>query len=149
MFRIKTSHVLLLLGLIAPVYGYAADYCIKVSGGFGNGGTSFIGSGFAVPAAGTCVPWSGFTKTADTVILFTSGAACTSTNGMILSLTLSSTDPDFVGTNTIASDYIQLCATGYNKCALGSNQADVGYFSGTAAQETCTAILLKLPPSHA
>jgi hypothetical protein len=150
MFRFKTPHLLLLLGLITPVYSYAASYCIKVNNGFGNGGTSFIAPSFAVPAAGTCVPWSGFTKTEDTVIFFTSGVACTSTNDMILSLSLLSTDPDNIGSNASDADYIQLCAQGFNKCALGSNQADVGGVdSGPAAQETCTPTLLKLPPAHA
>src|SRR5579859_4284762 len=60
MFRFKTLH-LLSLGLLAPVYAYAADYCISVNGGFGgaSGGATYVGSNFTVPAAGACVPWSG------------------------------------------------------------------------------------------
>ena len=45
MLRFKPSHLMLLLGLIAPVCA-SAHLCIRVNGGFGNGGTSFIGKGF-------------------------------------------------------------------------------------------------------
>jgi hypothetical protein len=148
MFRFKTPHLFLLLGLIAPVYSYAANYCIAVGGGFGSGGTSFIGIGFAVPAAGTCVPWSGFTKTASTVILTTTGTACTSSYGRVLTVSVFSTDPAFLGAGQSASDYIQLCANGGTGCPVG-NGSDQGEFGGTpAALETCTASLLKLPPTH-
>lgn len=56
-------------------------FCIATGGGFGNGGTTFVGPAFSLPAANKCTSWSGFTKTASTVILNTSGAACLSTSG--------------------------------------------------------------------
>jgi hypothetical protein len=62
MFRFRTSHLILVLGLVAPAASYGADYCIAVNGGFGNGGTSHIGKGFAVPAPANCRPWSGFRR---------------------------------------------------------------------------------------
>jgi hypothetical protein len=145
MFRFKTPYLLLLLGLIAPVYSYAANYCIAVSGGFGGGGTSFIGIGFALPAAGSCIPWAGFTKTASTVVLTTTGTGCVSTNGNVLTVSVFNTDPGFV---TLAQDYIQLCAKGVDTCSLGSGN-DQGYFAGTPAkEETCTPTLLNLPAVH-
>jgi hypothetical protein len=49
-------------GADRPVYSYAANFCIAVNGGFGNGGMTFIGPSFAVPAKGTCTPWAGFTN---------------------------------------------------------------------------------------
>jgi hypothetical protein len=49
MIRFKSSHVMLALGLIAPICSNAADYCIAVNNGFGHGGTSFIGKGFTCP----------------------------------------------------------------------------------------------------
>jgi hypothetical protein len=104
----------LLLGLIAPVYSYAANYCIAVSGGFGSGGTSFIGIGFALPAPGSYIPWSGFTKTGSTVILTTTGTGCVSSNGNILTVSVFNTDPESLGAGQLASDYIQLCAKGPN-----------------------------------
>ena len=149
MFRFKASHLILLLGLVAPVYSYAADYCIAVGGGFGNGGTSFIAIDFAVPAAGTCTPWSGFTKTASTVILMTTGTACTSSFGRVLTVSAFSTDPEFIGANTIAADYIRLCANGGTGCAAGSGSDQGGIGSGTAGAEPCTTKLLNLPPTHA
>ncbi|MGA2534379.1 MAG: hypothetical protein ABSF53_00075 [Terracidiphilus sp.] len=53
MFRFKTSHLFLLLGLTAPACSFATEhYCIATAGGFGHGGTTFIGVNFAVPAEG-------------------------------------------------------------------------------------------------
>jgi hypothetical protein len=147
MYRIKTSHLLMLLGVIAPVCSYASNYCIKVNGGFPGGGTSFIEPTFSIPVPGTCAPWSGFTKTADTVIFTTTGTGCTSTNGNILTIAVTSIDPANV--SGAVADYILLCAHGFDTCTIGSGvQEDQGNFSGPAAQETCSATLLKLPPSH-
>lgn len=106
MFRFKTRHLFLLLGMTAPVYSFASNYCIAVGGGFGSGGSTFIGSGFAVPAAGACTQWSGFTKTASSVILMTHGNGCLSSDGKILTVSVSSADPSFLGSGQISSDYI-------------------------------------------
>jgi hypothetical protein len=148
MFRLKTPHLFLLLGLIVPLFSSAANYCIAVGGGFGGGGTSFIAIDFTLPTAGLCTPWAGFTKTASTVILTTTGTACTSTTGSVLTLSVFSTDPPFLGSGQLASDYIQLCRNGGSSCAAGTG-SDQGYFGSTPAEkETCTATLLKLPPTH-
>jgi hypothetical protein len=148
MFRFKTPYLFLLLGLIAPVYSYAAtNYCIAVGGGFGGGGTTFIGRGFVLPTNGECLPWSGFTKTASTVILITSGVGCLSSNGKVLTVSVSSADPPFIGSGQIVSDYITLCPKGTKACPLGSGE-DQGEFGGTAEPETCTSALLTLPPTH-
>jgi hypothetical protein len=45
-----TTVATVLVGLIAPVYA-SSNYCIAVCGGFGSGGTTFIGRDFAVPSA--------------------------------------------------------------------------------------------------
>lgn len=149
MFRFKTPHLFLLLGLIAPVCSYAANYCIAVGGGFGSDGTSFIAIDFAVPAAGSCAPWSGFTKTESTVILMTTGSACTSSYGRVLTVSVFSTDPQFLGMGApAAADYIQLCSNGGTGCPVGAGSDQGGVGSGTATAETCTAKLLKLPPTH-
>jgi hypothetical protein len=49
--RPKAAHLLLLLGLVAPMPGFASSgpYCISVDGGFGGGGTTFVGPSFALP----------------------------------------------------------------------------------------------------
>jgi hypothetical protein len=147
MFRLKTPHLIFLAGLMIPLYSSAADYCIAVSNGFGGGGTSFVGPGFSVPAAGTCAPWAGFTKTATTVILMTSGTGCLSTNGKVLTVSVSSADPEYFGAGVIESDYIQFCLAGTTGgCPVtGSDQ---GEFSGPARPETCTTKLLTLPATH-
>jgi hypothetical protein len=108
--------------LAAGVAYAEANYCVAVSGGFGSGGTTFIGKGFSVPAAGNCTPWSGFTKTA-------------------------STDPSWFGAGGSGSDYIQFCPKGVSGCPLGSGE-DLGAFTGTAAPETCTTSLENLPAIH-
>ena len=121
------------------------SFCIASSGGFGNGGTTFVGPSFAVPAANKCTPWSGFTKTASTVILNTSGAACLSTSGKTLTVSVSSLDPAFFGTTAVA-DYIQL--TRASSSGTFTSGSDQGAFSGSADQITCTSDLLTLPDIH-
>ncbi len=122
-----------------------APFCIATAGGFGSGGTTFVAPGFTVPAKNQCTPWSGFTKTASTVILTTSGAACLSTTGKTLTVSVSSADPAFLGTNP-ASDYIQL--TRASSTGLFTGGTDQGEFAGSADQVTCTSGLLSLPDIH-
>jgi len=121
------------------------SFCIATGGGFGNGGTTFVAPGFAVPAQNKCTSWSGFTKTASTVILNTNGAACLSTTGKTLTVSVSSADPDFLGT-TPASDYIQL--TRGSSTGTFTGGTDQGEFAGGADQITCTSSLLSLPDVH-
>jgi hypothetical protein len=129
----------------APVY--ATPYCIAVGGGFGNGGTSFVARNFSQPGAGSCSPWTGYTKTAGTVILFTSGTACLSSNSQVLTVSVFSTGPEYLGAGQLAVDYIQLCPEGSSHCPIGQG-SDAGYFSGTAAEQTCTSALQQLPATH-
>jgi len=120
-------------------------FCIATAGGFGSGGTTFVSPGFTVPVQNKCTPWSGFTKTASTVILTTSGAACLSSTGKTLTVSVSSADPQFLGTNQ-ASDYIQLTRTSSTGSFTGGT--DQGEFAGSADQVTCTSALLSLPDVH-
>ena len=121
-------------------------FCIATAGGFGSGGTTFVGPGFTVPAENNCAPWSGFTKTASTVILTTNGAACLSSTGKTLTVSVSSADPDFVGAGSQVSDYIQLTRTSSTGTFTGGT--DQGEFAGSADQVTCTAGVLSLPDIH-
>jgi hypothetical protein len=146
MFRLKTPHLFLLLGLIAPVSGFAAsNYCIAVDNGFGHGGTTFIGKNFYVPSDGNCIPWTGFTKTASTVVLTTFGTGCLSSNGLTLTVSVSSADPDYLGGGNLGSDYIQLTRKSTSASFSGE---DVGAFGGSAKPTTCTSSLLSLPATH-
>ena len=120
-------------------------FCIATAGGFGGGGTTFVAPSFTVPSVNKCTTWSGFTKTATTVILNTSGAACLSSTGKTLTVSVSSLDPDFLGTNP-ASDYIKL--TRASSTGTFSGGTDQGQFAGSADQVTCTSGLLSLPDSH-
>ena len=133
--------------MTGAVHASEPNYCIAVGGGFGSGGTTFIGRGFAVPSVGNCTPWSGFTKTATTVVLTTTGTGCLSSNGKVLTVSVFSTDPSYLGAGQLGSDSITLCPTGVTGCPLGSGE-DVGAFGGTAKPETCTTALLTLPATH-
>jgi len=147
MFRFKKSLLSLLLALLTPTYGFATEhFCVAVDGGFGNGGTTFIGTGFAIPGEGDCVPWSGFTKTASTVVLTTFGTGCLSSDGKALTISVSSADPSFLGAGTIDSDYIQFFRQ-ETKNKFNGGQ-DFGYFGGSAEVTTCTSSLEHLPSTH-
>jgi len=148
MIRFKPSLAMLMLGTIAPLCSNAADFCIAANGGFGYGGSSFIGKGVTLPAAGACVPWAGFTRAATTVIAISSGAACRSSDGKVLELTITSTDPSYLGSGVIGSDHIRLCPKGTTNCPIGNGNG-VGTFSnGSAKQQNCTADILTLPVFH-
>jgi hypothetical protein len=146
MFRFKTSHLLLfpLLGLI-PAQSFAANFCIAVAGGFGHGGTTFIGPSFAVPAGGNCVPFSGFTKTASTVILTTNGTGCLSSDGKVLELSVMNADPAFLGAGFLKADYIRLSRPSTTGKFSGQ---DSGFFGGSAVPVACTSTLLHRPDMH-
>jgi hypothetical protein len=145
--RLKASFLILLLGLTAPVCSFATEhYCIATAGGFGHGGTTFIGVNFAVPAEGICTPWSGFTKTASTVVLMTSGTGCLSSDGKVLTVSVSSADPEFLGAGSLGSDYIQLSRSESKGSFTGGT--DKGEFGGSAEPVTCTSSLENLPSSH-
>jgi hypothetical protein len=135
-----------LAALLTGTTVHAANYCIAVGGGFGGGGTSFIGKNFTVPADGNCALWSGFTKTASTVIVFTTGNGCTSSDGKVLTVSVTSLANNFclAGTDP-CQDYITLCLVG-SGCPVSDE--DTGTFAGTANEETCTGSLMKLPSSH-
>jgi hypothetical protein len=77
--------------------------------------------------------------------LTTSGAACLSTTGKTLTVSVSSADPAFLGTNP-ASDYIQLTRASSTGSFTGGT--DQGEFAGSADQVTCTSGLLSLPDIH-
>ena len=144
----KPSHVMLMLGLLAPLCSNAADTCIATNGGFGKGGSSFIGKGFVLPAAGSCLPWSGFMKTASSVIAISTGTGCRSSDGKVLELTISSTDPAFLGSGTIGSDHIKYCPGGASTCPFGGGTGTGTFSNGSAKAQTCTSALLNFPSLH-
>ena len=135
------------LAALMAAPAYATPFCIAVGGGFGNGGTTFVGRNFVQPTANSCTAWTGYTKTASTVILFTSGTVCLSSNSQVMTVSVSSQGPSFLGADRLVSDYIQLCPQGAGHCPIGSG-SDVGFFSGTASVETCTSALQQLPSVH-
>jgi hypothetical protein len=123
------------------------SFCIAVNGGFGPSlGTTYIDPAFTVPAENKCTTWSGYTKTATTVILISNGAACLSSTGKTLTVSVSNADPEFFG-STPEADYIQLTRAGSSGTFTGGSDqgSDLG---GPANQITCTSSLLTLPDSH-
>jgi len=142
----QSSLVVLSLALTA-VHGFAAEapYCIAVNGGFGGGGTTFVARNFTLPTESKCTPWSGYTKTASTVILTTSGTSCLSSDSKALTVSVTSADPWFLGAGQLAADYIQLSRGSATDPFTGQ---DFGYFAGSAEPVSCTSDLLNLPSSH-
>jgi len=128
------------------VQNVASIFCVAVNGGFGSGGTSYIAPAFTLPAKNNCAAWSGFTKTATTVIAISTGTGCLSNNGRVLTLSIFNTDPEFFGEGMAVSDQIQLCPNGVTGCPITGQ--DLGHFTGLAVQQTCTAGLLTLPATH-
>jgi len=144
MFRVK-SLLSLLLALLIPACGFASNYCIATNGGWPSGGTTFIGPSFAIPAEGKCTAWLGFTKTASTVVLTTSGTGCLSSDGTALTVAVSSADPSFFG-SIYEPDYIQFTRSKSTEPFTSGD--DQGAFGGTAEVVSCTSSLLNLPSSH-
>jgi hypothetical protein len=144
---IAQSSLVVLSVLLAPIHSFAAEapYCIAVSGGFGGGGTTFVARNFTLPTEGKCNPWSGYTKTASTVILMTSGTSCLSSDSKALTVSVSSADPSFLGAGQLGVDYIQLSRGTATEPFTGQ---DYGYFAGSAEPVTCSSDLLTLPSYH-
>ena len=92
------------LAMTAPLQSFAASeapYCIAVNGGFGNGGTTFVARNFPLPAASKCSAWTGYTKTASTVVAMTGGSTCLSSDNSALTVSVTSADPSFFGAGTM------------------------------------------------
>jgi hypothetical protein len=144
---IAQSSLAVLLAVLAPVAATAAPapYCVAVNGGFGSGGSTFVARNFSMPAASTCTPWTGYTKTSATVIFTTSGTACLSSDSKALTVSVSSADPDFLGAGVQAADYIKMSRTTATSPFSGQ---DVGYLTGSAEPTSCTKALLTLPANH-
>jgi hypothetical protein len=144
---IAQSSLMVLSLTLAPIHSFASEapYCIAVGGGFGNGGTTFVARNFSVPAPSKCNPWSGYTKTASTVILMTSGTSCLSSDDTALTVSVSSADPSFFGVGQIVADYIQLSRGNATEPFTGQ---DFGEFTGSAEPVNCTSDLLGLPSYH-
>jgi hypothetical protein len=126
------------------------DFCVAVNGGFGSGGTTFVGKEFIPPTNGTCKPWAGIVKTASTVVGTSTGAACLSDDSKLLTMTLQTTDPEFFGSGKSVTDHIELCPRASTLgCPASSGQFDHGsFFSGPAAQVTCTTAVTSIPSAH-
>lgn len=148
MLRFKTPHLLasVLLTLV-PATGIAeSHYCIAVNGGFGHGGTTFVGTGFSLPSYGNCIPWVGFAKTASTVVLTTTGTGCVSTDGKVLTVSVVDSDPSYFGPGVVQADSIRLTRSS-TSTDFGTGM-DSGYFGASAKPTSCTSSLLSLPHNH-
>jgi hypothetical protein len=147
---IAQSSLAVLTLMLGPVHSFAAPaaeapYCIAVGGGFGNNGSTFVARNFSLPEASKCTPWAGYTKTASTVILTTSGTACLSSDSTALTVSVSSADPDFIGAGNLGVDYIRMTRTSATEPFSGQDQ---GYLPGVAEPVSCTSDLLTLPATH-
>jgi hypothetical protein len=147
-------------GLIGSVYADPAPYCIAVNGGFDNGGTTFVARQFEAPGPNKCTPWAGYTKIPATVVLTTGGTACLSDDGNVMTVAVSSINPNWVGSQD-GRDYLQFCPQNANCAGEVSVEnyplaggLDIGFVGGIApgaptVQIDCTDDLLDLPANHA
>jgi hypothetical protein len=148
---IAQSSFAALLLMFVPAAGFAATptegpFCIAVNGGFGHsGGSTYVARNFTMPDANKCTSWAGYTKTASTVVLTTTGTACVSSDNKALTVAVSSADPDYLGVGQTANDYIGMTRTSTSQPFSGS---DAGYLMGAADQVSCTSGLLTLPAIH-
>ncbi len=144
---IAQSSLVVLSVLLAPIHSFAAEapYCIAVGGGFGGGGTTFVARNFTLPTASKCTPWTGYTKTASTVIFVTNGTSCLSSDNDALTVSVTSADPANIGAGDIVADYIQMYRASATDPLSGT---DYGYFGGSAEPVSCTNDLLTLPAYH-
>jgi hypothetical protein len=131
--------------LTAPVY--ATPFCIAVAGGWPGGGTTFVGRNFVLPAVSSCEAFTGYAKTSATVVFTTYGVVCLSSDSTVLTFSLSSADPDYLGVGQLAVDYIRVCRPGSTHCTIGAG-TDVGYDSGEADVITCPSNVTQLPAQH-
>jgi hypothetical protein len=147
---IAQSSIAALTLMFVPIHSFAATvseapYCIAVGGGFGNYGSTFVARNFSMPDPNKCSTWTGYTKTASTVILTTSGTACLSGDSTALTVSVSSADPDFIGANKLGVDYIRMTRSSATDPFSGEDQ---GYLAGGAESKSCTNDLLNLPANH-
>lgn len=148
MKAIKMVSLGVALSLSAVGQAQAANFCIAVLGGFGHGGATLVSKNFSLPANGTCSPWHGYTKTATTVIATSTGTGCRSSDGKVFTLSVLSTDPDFFGIATTASDHLKFCPAGSSGCPVGSGSSTGSLGTGTVKAVSCTTSLLTLPSVH-
>ena len=105
MYRTRLLAALVGLGILLslPAACLAKDYCLNLSG------TQLIGIGFTVPKKNSCKPWVGFG------FVFSgnspsSGTGCTSQDGSTLSLTITTSEPEFGGATFFDSAVLSLPA---------------------------------------
>jgi hypothetical protein len=147
---IAQSSIAVLTLIFVPIHSFAATvgeapYCIATSGGFGNGGSTFVARNFSMPDPNKCSSWTGYTKTSATVIFTTSGTACLSGDSTALTVSVSSADPDYLGVSQLAVDYIRMSRGSATEPFSGEDQ---GYLMGAAEPTSCTQALLTLPAYH-
>ena len=148
MNAIKIGSLGAALCLVTLGQAQAANYCIALNNGFGHGGTTFISPNFSLPTNGTCKTWSGFTKTASTVIATSTGTGCRSTDGKVFTLSVLSTDPAWFGSAQTGSDHMRFCPAGNSGCPTGNGVSNGSFGSGSAKPVSCTTALLTLPAKH-
>jgi hypothetical protein len=125
------------------------DFCIAVNGGFGGGGVTFVGKNFVAPANGTCQPWSGTMRAGSTVVGTSTGAACQSNDGVLLTVSLQTTAPEWFGIGQTATDHIELCRLNSpQRCQAGVGSNRSSHSTGSATQVTCTTTLRNIPSTH-
>jgi hypothetical protein len=160
MNRFNIFVLAMLMGVSAPALSTPKNYCIAVNGGWGStetNGTTFVGKGIEYPLKGACQPWFGIVRTSLTVVGTSHGSICLSNDGKLLTVSLTSTLPEYLGLGRagVAIDHIELCPGGNASCPAHSGQSDrgelanpVGATTSPAKHITCTSAMAAIPSSH-
>ena len=160
MNRLNSFALMMLMGASLPAFSAPSNFCIAVNGGWdpsNPGGTTFVGKGIEIPARGACSSCFGNVRTSITVVGTSHGSICRSNDGKLLTASLTSTLPEYLGLGRsgVAIDHIELCPiAGACPAHEGeSDRGDLGPATGgstgsPAARIVCTPALLNIPSSH-
>jgi len=94
--------------VVVPGVSLAKDFCISFPG-LPN---QIVGRGFTVPGKGQCKPFTGFYTPGGNAPV--AGTGCTSTDGSVFSLTLTTSHPDPANQGIAGIDSISLALPGYS-----------------------------------
>jgi hypothetical protein len=149
----------LLLGISTSAFSAQVNFCIAVDGGWdpnNPGGTTFVGKAIENPSKGACQPWFGIVRTSKTVVGTSHGSICRSNDGQLLTVSLTSTLPEWFGSGRsgVSIDHIELCpllkTEGLCPAHAGeSDRGDLGSPTGVPAKRiSCTPAMTTIPSSH-
>jgi hypothetical protein len=161
----NTFVLVLLIGASTPAFATPIpNYCVAVNGGWNSGdpnGVTFVGKAIEFPPKNSCRPWGGIVRTAVSVVGTSHGTICRSSDGKLVTISLTSTLPEWlgIGRDHVAIDHIELCPLGTSGdlCPPQQGQSDrgdlgppTGGSTGSPAKRiNCNPSITTIPSDHA